>query len=184
MGNFEFISTPLKDLILVETKVYKDDRGFFKETYSAHAFQPFLDVNFVQDNTSLSVKGVLRGLHYQQPHYQGKLVRVVAGQVYDVAVDLRKGSPTYGQYYGVVLSEDNHRQLYIPEGFAHGFLTLSETAKVSYKCTTKYYPHEEKGLHWNDQQVGIPWPLEGIDKVLVNERDDAFPTLEQIMDNT
>lgn len=183
MGNFSFKETILQGVYVIETKAYKDHRGYFKETYNIESFSQYLDLEFVQDNTSLSKKGVLRGLHYQEPHYQGKLVRVVQGEVYDVAVDIRPSSKTYGQYFGIRLSEDNHRQLYVPEGLAHGFLVLSEEAKVSYKCTALYHPKEEKGLHWNDERIGIKWPVKELEEIIVNQRDNEFPTLDEIEAN-
>ena len=155
--------TPLAGVLLVEPDIYRDDRGFFSETwnYSKYAEQG-LDQQFVQDNHSRSSKGVLRGLHYQLRQPQGKLVRVLSGTVYDVAVDIRRGSPSFGEWYGVELSAKNFLQLYIPPGFAHGFVTLSDSADFSYKCTDYYAPGDEYGLLWNDPDIGIRWPLADI----------------------
>lgn len=154
----------IPDVILLEPKVFGDDRGFFFESYNRAAFKEAtgLDPDFVQDNHSRSVKGVLRGLHYQlPPKAQGKLVRVVAGEVFDVAVDIRKGSPTFGKWVAEVLSAQNKRQMWIPPGFAHGFLTLSETAEFLYKTTDYYSPEHERCIRWNDPEIGVQWPIEG-----------------------
>jgi dTDP-4-dehydrorhamnose 3,5-epimerase len=155
--------TPLAipDVLLIEPKIFEDDRGFFFESFNLNEFKKatFFDVNFVQDNHSKSKKGVLRGLHYQLPPYaQGKLVRVVQGEVFDVAVDLRKSSPTFGGYVSMVLSAENKKQLWIPEGFAHGFLTLSKTSEFIYKTTNFYKPDSERCILWNDKTLDITWP--------------------------
>ena len=172
MGNFKFIETKIKDLYIIEPKVFGDNRGYFMETYSKKDFdEAGLTMTFVQDNESKSSKGVLRGMHFQTKHTQGKLVRVTKGSVYDVAVDLRKGSPTYGQWEGVLLTDENKKQFYVPEGFAHGFLVLSDEAVFNYKCTDFYAPEYDGGLLWNDPDVGIEWPLEGIEEVLLSEKD-------------
>ncbi len=154
--------TALEGVLILEPKVFGDDRGFFFESFNQRDFQQVtgLDAAFVQDNHSRSVKGVLRGLHYQIQHPQGKLVRVTQGQVYDVAVDLRKSSPTFAQHVGVVLSADNKRQLWIPPGFAHGFLVMSDTAEFLYKTTDYWYPEHERSLLWNDADLNISWPIE------------------------
>ena len=155
-------STSLPEVLILEPKVFGDSRGFFMESYNRRAFNEAVghDVEFVQDNHSRSTQGVLRGLHYQlPPHAQGKLVRVVQGAVFDVAVDVRRGSPTFGKWDGVELSAENHRQLWIPPGFAHGFYTLSETADLLYKVTDYYAPEWDRTLIWNDPQVNIAWPL-------------------------
>ena len=158
-GNFNFIETKIKDLYIIEPKVFGDDRGYFMESYNRRDFvEAGLDMVFVQDNESKSKKGVLRGMHFQTKFTQGKLVRATQGEVYDVAVDLRKGSPTYGQWEGVLLSAENKRQFYVPEGFAHGFLVLSDLAEFCYKCTDFYHPGDEGGLAWNDPEIGIEWP--------------------------
>lgn len=158
------IDTKIPEVKIIEPKVFGDERGFFFESFNQQQFEAAVGypVNFVQDNHSKSSKGVLRGLHYQlPPHAQGKLVRCVVGEVFDVAVDIRKSSPTFGQWVGVHLSADNKRQLWIPEGFAHGFVTLSETAEFLYKTTNYYAPQSEGSIRWDDPQVGIEWPIEG-----------------------
>ena len=151
------------------------------ETYSKKDFdEAGLTMTFVQDNESKSSKGVLRGMHFQTKHTQGKLVRVTKGSVYDVAVDLRKGSPTYGQWEGVLLTDENKKQFYVPEGFAHGFLVLSDEAVFNYKCTDFYAPEYDGGLLWNDPDVGIEWPLEGIEEVLLSEKDKKQKRLKEL----
>ena len=159
------IQTAIPDLLILEPKVFGDARGFFMESYNARTFRELtgLDVDFVQDNHSRSAKGVLRGLHYQIQQAQGKLVRVVRGSVFDVAVDLRKASPTFGLWAGVELSEENQRQVWIPPGFAHGFLVTSDSADFLYKTTDYYAPQHERCLLWNDPVVGVAWPLAQID---------------------
>jgi dTDP-4-dehydrorhamnose 3,5-epimerase len=154
-------STRIPDVLLIEPKVFGDDRGFFFESFNQKAFKEAtgLNVSFVQDNHSKSAKNVLRGLHYQIEQPQGKLVRVTQGEVFDVAVDIRKGSKTYGQWVGLILSAENKKQLWIPPGFAHGFLTLSETAEFLYKTTDYYSPEHERCIIWNDTEIGIQWPL-------------------------
>ena len=156
----QVIKTDIEGVVIIEPKVFGDHRGYFFESFSERDFNAQVrEVKFVQDNESSSTKGVLRGLHFQKPPYaQAKLVRVVKGRVLDVAVDLRKGSPTFGQWHGVLLSEENKKQFYISEGFAHGFLVLSETAEFCYKCTDFYHPGDEGGLAWNDPAIGIQWP--------------------------
>lgn len=172
MGNFNFIETKIKDLYIVEQKVFGDDRGYFMETYNKKDFKEAgLNMEFVQDNESKSKKGVLRGMHFQTKYPQGKLVRVTYGQVYDVAVDLRKGSPTYSIWEGALLSAENKRQFYVPEGFAHGFLVLSDVAVFNYKCTNYYAPEYEAGVIYNDKDVNIKWPIEGIDEIILSEKD-------------
>ncbi|MFZ5567195.1 MAG: dTDP-4-dehydrorhamnose 3,5-epimerase [Pseudomonadota bacterium] len=157
------IPTAIPEVLIIEPKVFGDARGFFFESYNARAFAQAtgLDVNFVQDNHSRSARGVLRGLHYQLKQAQGKLVRVVRGSVFDVAVDLRRSSPTFGQWVGAELSEHNHRQLWVPPGFAHGFLVTSESADFLYKTTDYYAPEHERCIAWNDPAIGIEWPLDG-----------------------
>ncbi len=149
----------MEGLCVIEPTVHGDRRGYFVETYNQKDMQEAgLDMVFVQDNQSSSVKGVLRGLHFQKEHPQGKLVRVIRGTVFDVAVDLRAGSATCGKWYGIELSEENHKQFYIPEGFAHGFLVLSDEAEFCYKCTDFYHPGDEGGMAWNDPEIGVRWP--------------------------
>lgn len=157
----EFEKTRLDGVILVTPKVFGDDRGFFMETYNIKEFVAGgIAEAFVQDNHSKSSRGVLRGLHYQYPNWQGKLVRVVHGEIFDVAVDIRRNSSTFGEWVGFPLNDENKQQLYVPPGFAHGFAVMSETAEVVYKCTTTYRPEEEVSILWNDPDIGIEWPLE------------------------
>jgi len=175
MAKFKFIETPIKGLIIIEPQAFEDERGFFMETYNYKEFKELgLDVVFVQDNHSRSKKGVLRGLHYQMNHPQGKLIRVIRGKIFDVAVDLRKDSETFLRWYGIELSEENKRQFYIPPGFAHGFLTLSDEAEVLYKTTDYYHPEDEGGIIWNDPEIGIKWPLEGIEEVIISGKDKKW----------
>lgn len=178
MGQFNFQKTEIEGVFIIEPKVFGDSRGYFMETYNYNDFAAAgLDMNFVQDNQSKSNKGVLRGLHLQKTKPQGKLVRVIKGEVYDVAVDLRKSSPTYGKYVGVILSEENKKQFYVPEGFAHGFVVLSEEAEFTYKCTDFYDPSDEGGLLWNDPDINIAWPLDNIEEVLLSEKDKKWDLL-------
>lgn len=184
-GNFTFTETSIEGVIIVDVKSYGDERGYFMETYKKPDFVAGgIDADFIQDNQSSSKKGVLRGLHYQINYPQAKLVRVISGEVFDVAVDLRKGSPTYGKWEGMVLSAGNKRQLFIPRGFAHGFLVLSETAEFCYKCDDIYHPNDEGGLMWNDPAIGIEWPaLQGDadfdeTKIILSEKDKLHPVFE------
>lgn len=179
MGQFQFTKTGIEGLVVVEPKVFGDNRGYFMETYNYNDFKAAgLDMVFVQDNQSKSKKGVLRGLHFQKKNPQGKLVRVVSGEVYDVAVDLRKGSDTYGKWYGVLLSAENKKQFYVPEGFAHGFVVMSETAEFFYKCTRFYDPSDEGGLMWNDPEIGIDWPVPENAELLLSEKDQHHQPLK------
>jgi dTDP-4-dehydrorhamnose 3,5-epimerase len=179
MGKFKFTETSIQGVIIVEPTVFGDERGYFMETYHQKEFEEYgLDVNFVQDNQSKSTRGVLRGLHFQYENPQGKLVRVIKGEVFDVAVDLRKNSPTYGKWEGVILSETNKLQFYVPKGFAHGFLVLSEEAEFTYKCTEFYMPNDEGGILWNDPDIGIEWPIENIEDVLLSEKDKSWKGLK------
>jgi dTDP-4-dehydrorhamnose 3,5-epimerase len=180
MGNFIYHKCEIEGLYVIEPKIYGDERGYFMETYHYEDFkQAGLSMVFVQDNQSSSKKGVLRGLHYQKQYPQGKLVRAFSGSVYDVAVDLRRNSPTYGKYHGVILSEENRRMFYVPEGFAHGYLVLSDMAVFTYKCTDFYHPEDEGGILWNDPEIGIDWPLpEGIGPTL-SDKDMKHPTLRE-----
>lgn len=161
--NLKAIPTEIPDVLILEPRVFGDDRGFFFESFNAKAFEAATGLRreFVQDNHSRSTRNVLRGLHYQIQHAQGKLVRVTSGEVFDVAVDLRRGSPTFGKWTGIVLSAENKRQLWVPEGFAHGFLVISEFAEFLYKTTDYWYPEYERSLAWNDPALGIDWPLAG-----------------------
>ncbi len=162
MGQIKVTKVPIEGLYIIEPAVHGDSRGYFMETYNKRDMEEAgLNLNFVQDNQSMSVKGVLRGLHFQKQFPQGKLVRVIKGKVFDVAVDLRKNSKTYGKWYGVELTEDNKKQFYISEGFAHGFLVLSEVAEFCYKVTDFYHPGDEGGLAWNDPAIGIEWGVQG-----------------------
>lgn len=171
------ISTPISGLLVIEPKVFKDHRGYFYESYNATAFKEAgIDAVFVQDNQSLSQKGILRGLHFQAPpHAQGKLVRVIKGAVLDVVVDIRKTSPTYGQHYSIELTEENFKMFWIPEGFAHGFLTLKDDTIFSYKCTDVYNKSSEGGLLWNDRDLNINW---GITNPVLSEKDTQNPVLK------
>ncbi|PKP51911.1 MAG: dTDP-4-dehydrorhamnose 3,5-epimerase [Candidatus Altiarchaeales archaeon HGW-Altiarchaeales-3] len=173
---FEFKKLKIPEVILVKPKVFKDDRGFFMETYKKSDFESFgINKNFVQENHSLSSRGVLRGLHYQkEPMAQGKLVRATRGEIFDVAVDIRKNSPTFGKYVSEILSGENKKMLYIPEGFAHGFCVLSDTAEVIYKTTELYSPKHERGIIWNDKDIDINW---NIDDAIVSEKDAILPGL-------
>lgn len=172
MAKIKVTPCEIKGLYVIEPKVFGDERGYFVETYNKQEFSEFgLDMEFVQDNQSMSRKGVLRGLHFQKKFPQGKLVRVLSGKVFDVAVDIRKGSETYGKWFGVVLSDENKKQFYVPEGFAHGYLVLSETAVFAYKCTEFYHPEDEGGIQWDDPDIGIKWPLEEGMQVILSEKD-------------
>ena len=172
-----FNKTEIEGVYIIEPKVFGDNRGYFMETYNEQEFKDNgLDYNFVQDNQSKSKKGVLRGLHFQKTHPQAKLVRVLEGEVFDVAVDLRKGSKTYGKWVGVILSEENKKQFMIPRGFAHGFVVLSETAVFAYKCDDFYHPEDEGGIMWNDPDINIEWPYKG--ELLLSEKDKVHPLLK------
>ncbi|WP_432729529.1 dTDP-4-dehydrorhamnose 3,5-epimerase [Variovorax sp. W6] len=172
--------TAIPDVLIIEPKVFGDARGFFYESFNGRAFDEAVGrhVEFVQDNHSRSAKGVLRGLHYQLAQTQGKLVRVARGAVFDVAVDIRRTSPTFGQWVGVELTEDNHKQLWVPEGFAHGFLVLSESADFLYKTTDYYAPAHERAIRWDDKAVGIRWPDIGIAPIL-SAKDLAGQSMDQ-----
>ncbi len=181
MAKFNFIKTDIDGVIIVEPTVFGDDRGYFMETYQYNDFcAGGIDVKFVQDNQSCSKKGVLRGLHFQKQFPQSKLVRVIKGEVYDVAVDLRKDSPTFGKYVGVLLSEQNKRQFFIPKNFAHGFLVLSETAEFVYKVDDFYHPNDEGGLMWNDPDIGIAWPSVGNCELILSEKDKLNPPFAKL----
>lgn len=180
MSQIKVIKTKIEGLYEIETTVHGDARGYFMETYNQNDMKENgLNMVFVQDNQSKSSKGVLRGLHFQKQYPQGKLVRVIRGEVFDVAVDLRKGSKTFGQWHGVLLSEENHKQFYIPEGFAHGFLVLSDEAEFCYKCTDFYHPGDEGGLMWNDKDIGIEWP-EVDAEILLSDKDKVQPTFKEL----
>ena len=177
-GNFTFIPTEIKDVFVIEVKKYGDNRGYFMETYKESDFhQAGLNYKFIQDNQSKSKKGVLRGLHFQKTYPQAKLVRCIEGEVFDVCVDLRKDSPTYGKWAGVILSAEKGNQFMIPRGFAHGFVVLSETATFCYKCDELYHPEDEGGIMWNDPEIGIDWPFNG--EVLLSEKDKLHKPLKE-----
>lgn len=177
MSNFKFFETFIKDVYIIEPKTYVDNRGYFLETYKKEDFDKVgLDYVFIQDNQSMSKKGVLRGLHYQEKFPQTKLVRVITGEVFDVAVDLRKDSTTYKKWIGVILSETNKRQLLIPKGFAHGFLVLSEQAIFSYKCDELYHPEDEYGLRFDDPVLSIEWPQNY--NLIISDKDLQLPFLD------
>lgn len=181
MGKFNFIKTSIEGVIIVEPTVFGDDRGYFLETYQYNDFcEGGIDVTFVQDNQSKSKKGVLRGLHFQKQFPQSKLVRVIKGEVFDVAVDLRPNSPTYGKYEGVILSEENKRQFFIPKGFAHGFVVLSDEAEFVYKVDDFYHPNDEGGLMWNDPDVNIKWPFDESFEVILSDKDKVNPSLKDL----
>ena len=175
MGRIKINETGINGLYIIEPTVFEDDRGYFFEAYNQNDFKMAgIDRIFVQDNQSRSKKGVLRGLHYQMSFPQAKLVRVIFGEVFDVAVDIRKDSPTYMKWYGILLSGRNKRQFYVTEGFAHGFLVLSEWAELLYKCTDFYHPDDEGGIIWNDPAIGIEWPFRAGEEVILSSRDSKW----------
>lgn len=182
MGQIKVTKLEIPGLCVIEPTVHGDSRGYFMETYNQRDMKEAgLDMVFVQDNQSMSVKGVLRGLHYQKSFPQGKLVRVVRGAVYDVAVDLRRNSPTFKKWYGIELTAENKKQFYIPEGFAHGFLVLSDEAEFCYKVTDFWHPNDEGGLLWNDPEIGIEWPLDRIEgSPRLSDKDIANPTFAEL----
>lgn len=181
MGTISVEACHIEGLKVITPKVFGDTRGYFMETYNYEDYRRAgIGETFVQDNQSASKKGVLRGLHFQKKYPQAKLVRVLRGEVFDVAVDIRKDSPTYGQWYGVILSEENHKQFFIPAGFAHGFVVLSDYAEFAYKCTDFYHPEDEGGLLYSDPRIGIEWPIpEGMEPIL-SEKDTRWPGLEAL----
>ena len=175
----QVLKTEIPGVSIIEPGVFEDSRGLFKETYERNRYADAgIAEEFVQDNLSRSCRGTLRGLHYQRQHPQGKLVQVFRGEIFDVAVDLRRNSPQFGKWVGVILSESNHRQFYVPEGFAHGFCVLSETADVFYKCTDFYHPEHERTLLWNDPDVNIQWPLQA--EPILSEKDGKGTLLSEI----
>jgi dTDP-4-dehydrorhamnose 3,5-epimerase len=181
MEKFKVIETSIRDLIIIETKIFSDDRGFFVESYNLREFSNLgVNINFVQDNHSFSRKGVLRGLHFQLKHLQGKLVRVISGKVFDVAVDLRLNSPTFGNWYGVELTEDNGLQFYIPPGFAHGFIALEDNTHFFYKCTNFYFPEDELGIVWNDPLLNIQWPIDQVNEVIISDKDKKLSSFDKV----
>ncbi len=183
MGKIKVESCHIEGLKIITPTVFGDDRGYFMETYNYNDFKEAgLDYVFVQDNQSASKRGVLRGLHFQTKHPQDKLVRVISGEVFDVAVDLREGSPTYGQWFGAILSAENKKQFFIPKNFAHGFLVLSEYAEFTYKCTDFYYADEQGGIAWNDPQIGVEWPIpEGMELILSDADKNRKTLAEQCL---
>lgn len=172
------ISTSLEGVLIVEPKVFDDSRGYFMEVYHRERYRSEgIDAEFVQDNLSFSLKNTLRGLHYQLPHAQAKLIQVLTGEIFDVAVDIRRGSPTFGRWLGVRLSRENNHQIFIPAGFAHGFCVLSESAHVAYKCSDFYSSADEKGILWSDPDIGIEWPIHS---PVLSEKDGKYPLLSEI----
>ncbi len=179
MSKIKVTPCPIQGLYVIEPKVFPDSRGYFMETYNENDFrEEGLNMKFVQDNQSMSIKGVLRGLHFQKQFPQGKLVRVIRGAVFDVAVDLRADSETYGKWFGVELTAENKKQFYIPEGFAHGFLVLSDEAEFVYKCTDFYHPGDEGGVIWNDPDIGIQWPIPEGMEIIQSEKDTKWSGLK------
>lgn len=181
MGKIKVTTCEIEGLKVIEPTVFGDERGYFVETYNQNDFvEAGIDCQFVQDNQSGSKKGVLRGLHFQKEFPQDKLVRVVSGEVFDVAVDLREGSSTYGKWFGVVLSAENKKQFFIPKNFAHGFLVLSETAEFAYKCTDFYHPNDEGGILWSDPEIGIEWPIPKGLELIISEKDTKWEGISSL----
>ncbi|QRN85536.1 dTDP-4-dehydrorhamnose 3,5-epimerase [Clostridia bacterium] len=183
MNNFTIREGSIEGLKIIEGKKHMDARGYFTEIYRKDSFAELgFCADLCQSNLSFSEKGVVRGMHYQKKHAQGKLVRVLQGAIYDVAVDLRKESESFGSWEGILLTEDNSYQFYVPEGFAHGFLSLSDETMVLYHCTDVYCPGEESGIHWQDPGLAIDWPLAGIDRVLLSDKDAKLPSLASMLE--
>ncbi len=181
MGKFQVENCEIEGLKIITPTVFGDERGYFMETYQYEDFKEAgIDVTFVQDNQSASKKGVLRGLHFQINYPQDKLVRVISGEVYDVAVDLRKGSPTYGQWHGELLSAENKKQFFIPKNFAHGFLVLSDYAEFCYKCTDYYHANDEGGLLWSDPEIGVKWPIPEGMELTISEKDKKWGSIKDL----
>jgi dTDP-4-dehydrorhamnose 3,5-epimerase len=181
MGKIKVTTCEIEGLKVIEPTVFGDERGYFIETYNYNDFAEVgIDCKFVQDNQSGSKKGVLRGLHFQKNFPQDKLVRVISGEVFDVAVDLREGSKTYGKWFGVILSADNKKQFFIPKNFAHGFLVLSETAEFTYKCTDFYHPNDEGGILWSDPEIGIKWPIPEGMQLIFSDKDTKWEGLSAL----
>ena len=181
MGKFAVETCHIDGLKVITPTVFGDERGYFMETYQYNDFKEIgIDMEFVQDNQSASKKGVLRGLHYQLHYPQDKLVRVIKGEVFDVAVDMREGSATYGKWFGIKLTEENKKMFFIPKGFAHGFLVLSEYAEFVYKCTDFYHPNDEGGVLWNDEEIGIDWPIEKDMKLTLSDKDTKWGKLSEL----
>ena len=181
MDRFNIIKTDFEGVYIIEPTVHRDHRGYFVKTYDEEEFkEKGLDLTFVQDDQSCSSKGVLRGLHFQKKHPQGKLVRVVRGKVFDVGVDLRKNSKTYGKWIGVILSDENKRQFFLPKGFAHGLLALEDNSIFVYKVDEFYYPGDEEGLLYNDEDIGIDWPLNEIDEIIMTDKDKSWKSFKEL----
>ena len=181
MDRFNITETDFEGVYIIEPTVHSDERGYFVKTYDKEEFsKKGLDFNFVQDDQSCSAKGVLRGLHFQKKHPQGKLVRVVRGRVFDVGVDLRKNSKTYGKWIGVELSDENKKQLFLPKGFAHGLLALEDNSVFVYKVDELYYPGDEEGLRFDDEDIAIEWPLEDIDKLIMTDKDKSWKSFKDL----
>lgn len=184
ISKFTCTETHFEKVFVIAPTIFGDQRGFFMETYNKKEFYELgIDIDFVQDNHSRSKKGTLRGLHFQKKHAQSKLVRVTSGAVFDVVVDIRPDSSTFGQWFGCILSEDNRKLLFVPEGFAHGFLVLTERADFLYKCNDFYHPEYEAGIIWNDEDIAIGWPLKeyGIDEPILSEKDKKLPKLKELI---
>ncbi|MDY3909006.1 MAG: dTDP-4-dehydrorhamnose 3,5-epimerase [Eubacterium sp.] len=182
MGKITVTKCDIEGLYVIEPTVFKDERGYFVETYNKQDMEEAgLNIDFVQDNQSMSVKGVLRGLHFQKQFPQGKLVRVIRGAVFDVAVDIRKDSATYGQWFGIELTAENKKQFYVSEGFAHGFVVLSDEAEFCYKVTDFYHPGDEGGIAWNDPDIGIDWPIPDDMKLILSEKDRHWKPLKETL---
>lgn len=180
MGNFIFEKQYIEGLYVIKPKLYNDNRGYFFESYNQKEFNENIDnIQFVQDNQSLSKKGTLRGLHFQAIHQQDKLVRVIKGEIFDVAVDLRLNSKTYGKYFSVFLNDYNNHQLFIPKGFAHGFLALSEQTIINYKCSDFYYPDDQNGIIWNDEDINIKWPIDNSNNIILSDKDNKLKALKK-----
>ena len=180
MGKVKITKCDIEGLYVIEPAVFKDERGYFMETYNQSDLEAAgIHEVFVQDNQSMSVKGVLRGLHFQKQHPQGKLVRAIKGRIFDAVVDIRKGSETYGKWFGIELSEENKKQLLVPKGMAHGFLVLSDTAEFCYKCTEFYHPEDEGGIAFDDKDIGIQWPLLEGAELIMSEKDKKWKTLKE-----
>ena len=181
MSKIKVETCHIEGLKVITPTVFGDKRGYFMETYNYNDFKEAgIEQNFVQDNQSASKKGVLRGLHFQINYPQDKLVRVIRGEVFDVVVDMREGSKTYGQWYGVRLSEENKKMFFIPKNFAHGFVVLSDYAEFAYKCTDFYHPNDEGGIIWNDAEIGIDWPIDKDTELIISDKDTKWPTLKEL----
>lgn len=180
MENFKIIESYIKGVYIIEPTIFTDSRGNFHEVYNYNKFKKLgLDIHFVQENQSYSKKGVLRGLHFQLKHPQGKLIRVVSGEVFDVAVDIRPESITFGKWFSCILNDVNKKQIFIPEGMAHGFLVLSDKAEFVYSCTEYYHPEDENGIYWNDDQIKIKWPIDKVERIILSEKDKSWGSFDE-----